>query len=60
MPLRRFPLLDETGYDGNIDLELNDKLSDVNAVNIELEKYGLKIIEKEMKMDMIIITKTEK
>ena len=32
-------------------------LRDIPAVNKELEKYGLQLVEKEKEMDMIIITK---
>jgi thiol-disulfide isomerase/thioredoxin len=55
-PLQLQPLLvDETNYDGKVDLELNCPLSDVDAINKELEKYGLKFVEKEIMMSVPVI-----
>lgn len=49
------PLIDETGYTGRIDMEINAPLSDVVALNIELAKYDLKFIEVEKEIKMLVI-----
>jgi thiol-disulfide isomerase/thioredoxin len=50
-----YALIDETGYQGNVDLELNCKLSDLQQLNKELAKYGLTFAEEERDIDMIVI-----
>jgi thiol-disulfide isomerase/thioredoxin len=67
MPLSRFfaqmnyflqisarPVLDETRFKGNVDMDINCKMSDLAAVNKELEKYGLKFITEERPTDMLV------
>lgn len=49
------PIIDETGHLGNVDLELNCQLSDLAALNGELAKYGLRLIEKEKMMEIGVI-----
>lgn len=49
------PIEDGTGYTGKIDIAINTKLSDVNLVNAELEKYGLKFVEEEREIDAVVI-----
>ena len=53
------PLLNETGYDGKVDLTITARLSDVQAINAELAKYDLKIIEGEREIDMLVISDKE-
>jgi uncharacterized protein (TIGR03435 family) len=53
------PLIDETGYAGDIDIELNANLSDINDVNKALEKYDLKFTETERATDFIVLTPRE-
>lgn len=56
MPLQNYPpIQDETGYNGKIDIELNCNLSNFNEVNKELEGYGLKLIQKEIMGDVVVI-----
>jgi len=55
MQLSPLPFLDETSYTGNVDIDINADLSDVNAVNKELEKYGLQFKEAERDIDMMVI-----
>lgn len=50
-----YALVDETGYTGKVDLELNCNLSDLKQLNSALYKYGLKFIEDERDVDMIVI-----
>jgi thiol-disulfide isomerase/thioredoxin len=38
------PIIDETTIKGNVDLILNCNLNDINQVNKELTKYGLKFV----------------
>jgi len=55
-PLQMFPpLVDETAYTGNIDIELNCNLSKLDELNRELGRYGLQLIEAEREIDMIVI-----
>jgi thiol-disulfide isomerase/thioredoxin len=55
-PLQLHPVLvDETNYSGKVDIELNCPLSNLGAVNKELDKYGLKLIEKEIMMSVPVI-----
>ncbi|PZR07650.1 MAG: hypothetical protein DI539_23425, partial [Flavobacterium psychrophilum] len=55
-PLQLYPIIiDETNYTGNIDISLNCDLSNLGAVNNELSKYGLKLVEKETMMDVPVI-----
>lgn len=49
------PLVDETKYTENIDIELNCNLSNINSLNESLEKYGLQLKEKIMEHNMIVI-----
>jgi thiol-disulfide isomerase/thioredoxin len=55
MQTSSMPLLDETNFKENVDLEINADLTNLSAVNKELEKYGLKFIESNRIIDMIII-----
>jgi|GEM_PF-335699 len=52
------PVIDETAYSGNVDIEIDAKLADPIAVSKELEKYGLafKLVERDL--DMIVIKQT--
>lgn len=61
-PLQMQPYLeDETDYRGKIDMEINCKISDLKALNKELEKYDLRLIEKQKEEDIgIIRVKKEK
>jgi hypothetical protein len=55
-PLQLHPVLvDETNYKGKIDLVLNCPLSNLEAINKELEKYGLKFVEKETMMSVPVV-----
>jgi hypothetical protein len=48
-------LVDETGYEGKIDIDLNCNLSDLGSVNQALAIYGLRLQQTEREMDMIVI-----
>lgn len=48
-------IVDETGYTGKLDIQLNCDLSDPAAVNKALAEYGLQLKEEERERDMIVI-----
>ena len=59
-PLQLSPfIVDETNYSGNVDLNIDCQLSDLSALNKELEKYGLKLVEKE-RLDEIAVIRIKK
>lgn len=49
------PVLDESGYKGNIDLDINAEMTDVAAVNKQLEKYGLQFVEATRPAEYLVI-----
>jgi thiol-disulfide isomerase/thioredoxin len=50
------PIVDQTGYAGNIDLFL--KLdNDPEQLRLQLKKYGLDLVDKVIEMDMLLISK---
>lgn len=51
-----YPIIDATGYEGNIDIELSGPLSDLGQVKKELAMYGLDLVERERWIDMLIIS----
>lgn len=51
----KLPLIDDTGYQGNVDIEITCNLGNVGLINRELERYDLQIIETEKELDMIVI-----
>jgi len=53
------PLINETGYEGKVNLQLNIEGRDVTNLNKALAIYGLELIEKEVPIDVLTITKTE-
>jgi thiol-disulfide isomerase/thioredoxin len=48
-------LIDDTGYEGEVDMDIMAKLSDVSSLNKALLKYDLRIIETEREIDMLVI-----
>jgi hypothetical protein len=60
LPLQMYPpVYDETNYTENVDIEINCKLSDLDALNNELLKYDLKLVEKRKEL-MVAIVRTKK
>jgi thiol-disulfide isomerase/thioredoxin len=49
------PVIDATGYEGGVDLELEAKLYDVASLNKALARYDLAFVEKEAEADMLVI-----
>jgi len=50
-------ILDRTGYNGLVDLHLNADINNIPAVNNELKKYDLQLVEREVELDMIVLSK---
>lgn len=51
------PVLDETGYSGNIDINLTLPLDNLPRLRRELRRYGLSLQEQERELDMLVISK---
>ncbi len=49
------PVIDETGFTGRIDLQLNNNLQDIPALNYALLKYGLQLQRAERAIDMLVL-----
>lgn len=55
-PTLIMPIVDDTNFQFKINISLNCSLSDIKAVNKQLINYGLRLIEKEKAIDMLIIS----
>lgn len=53
-------LVNQTGFNGKITIELNNISNDLISVNKALRKYGLELKEKEELTDVLVISKTSK
>lgn len=51
----RLPVLNETGYTGNIDLDISAALDDLPALRKELRRYNLDLVTAERPIDMLVI-----
>jgi len=49
------PMIDETQYEGKIDININCKITDYKVLNKELEKYGLYLFPEERVIDVLVI-----
>ncbi|PTT39494.1 hypothetical protein DBR28_07310 [Chryseobacterium sp. HMWF028] len=54
VPSVSLPIIDETGYTGNIDLKMGT-ISDVTSIRKELSKYDLDLVEAERELIMLVI-----
>jgi hypothetical protein len=54
-----YPVVDHTGYLGNVDMVLEGNLSDLNALRKALVIYDLDIVEAEEEIDMLVISDKE-
>ncbi len=52
----QYPLVDETGIQGNIDMEIHTTIMDPVSLGKELRRYGLDLIEEERTVKMLVIT----
>ncbi|TPE42454.1 TlpA disulfide reductase family protein [Pontibacter mangrovi] len=57
--LQPLPIVDETGYTGNIDIRLPQPLSDLDQVREALQDYGLDLRPARRKLDMLVISEVE-
>jgi len=49
------PVIDLTGYNGVVDIEIQAKLTDLKEINVELKKYDLEIIEQDQTIAVLVI-----
>jgi hypothetical protein len=49
------PVVDETGYKGNVDINLDAKLSSVDDLRKALKVYDLDLIEKKQDIEVLVI-----
>lgn len=53
------PIVDDTGYTKPVDIKVEAKLSDVNALNTALAKYGLELQKKRKEIEVLVFRDTE-
>lgn len=49
------PVVDETGYEGNVDIELIADMDDLSAINKELAKYHLQYVTATREVEFLVI-----
>ncbi|TDE13214.1 MULTISPECIES: TlpA family protein disulfide reductase [Dyadobacter] len=54
------PLMDQTGIKTPVDLSISVDMSDLAATNTELSRYGLKLIEKQFELPVLVIADNKK
>lgn len=54
------PIIDDTGYKGNIDIALDTKLDNIAKLRTELRKYGLALVEEKKEVDMLVLKQKAK
>lgn len=55
LQLSQYPLVDETGYSGNIDIDINADLSDINDLNKAFEPYDITIKEDYKDIETMVV-----
>lgn len=50
-----FPLVDETGLSGNIDLEIRSRLNDMDGLAPELQRHGLRLTKEKRKIGVLVL-----
>ena len=50
-----YPILNETGFEGPVDIDIEANMSEIDDLNRALAKYGLKFMEEEREIDMLVI-----
>ncbi len=55
LQLLRIPVIDDTGYIGNVDMSLQANQSDIESIRKELRKYDLDLVYKTKAIDMLVI-----
>jgi thiol-disulfide isomerase/thioredoxin len=60
IPSIKRPVIDQSNYKNNIDIEFDIDLRNLKAVIMVLNNYGLNLVEDEQSMDMFVITRKTK
>jgi thiol-disulfide isomerase/thioredoxin len=55
-PSLNVPIVDETNFKFNIDINIKSSLSNIESLKSELRQHGLDLVEKEKEIDMLIIS----
>ena len=55
----KMPVIDGTGYKGNIDIELPGDFNKINELRKKLKQYNLDLIESERSIDMFVLTENK-
>ncbi|MEO5912530.1 MAG: redoxin domain-containing protein [Pelobium sp.] len=55
LSLQPYPVLDETGYKGNVDLNLDTNMTKVETINEALKAYDLALVKAKRTIDMLVI-----
>jgi hypothetical protein len=55
LQLLRIPVIDDTGYIGDVDMSLQANQSDIESIRKELRKYDLDLVYKTKAIDMLVI-----
>jgi len=50
-----YPVINETGYNEKVDLELDENFSNLEALRKSLEKYDLALEEQERELEVIVL-----
>jgi thiol-disulfide isomerase/thioredoxin len=58
--LQPLPIVDESGYTGNIDIRLPQPLHDLDQLRAALQAYGLDLRPARRKLDMLVISEVER
>ena len=53
------PLVDETGFTGKVDMDINASFTDISSLNKELKKYGLELKEQDRELKVLVIKDDE-
>lgn len=51
----QYPIVNGTGYAGNVNMDLKARLSNLSEVNSELKKYDLQFVEEDYETEMLVI-----
>lgn len=56
LSLQPYPIMNETGYTGKVDMVLDTTMSDVSAINTALKSYDLELVKASRSIDMLVIS----
>ncbi len=49
------PIINETGYEGKVNLAINANMANIGEINLEMKKYDLEFIEANRSVDVLVI-----